>query len=102
MAAAAVAHSVTREEVLAHLNAPEVRQREAIHRASSPDKLPELLLIEVTENWRTLAADDRRATARRWLSLWHHAVARGRVSVVDESGQPVVHYRPSGDVELSP
>jgi hypothetical protein len=100
VAAAAFAHSISRAEVIAHLSTDEVRAREAIQRVWSPSEKPTLLIIEVSKGWLERSGDSRRAAARRWLELWHHAVPRGRVSVVDSSGQAVIRYTPSGEVQL--
>jgi hypothetical protein len=94
-AVSAAAHSVSRDEVVAYLNA--VGEREAIRLASSPEKLPELLVIEVSDDWSRISVDERRAIASNWLALWRHAEARGRVSVINKAGEAVVHYRPTGE-----
>ena len=100
VAAAAVAHTISRAEVLAHLNSDDVRARERIQRAWSPSEKPTLLIVEVSKPWHEKSRDARRAAAQRWVDLWRHAVARGRVSVVDERGQPMVRYTPSGAIQL--
>jgi hypothetical protein len=101
VANAALAHSISRAEVIAHLNTDEVRAKEAIQRAWSPSEKTALLIVEVSKGWHERPADARRAAARRWLELWRHSLPNGRVSVIDSNGEPVVRYTPSGEIQLN-
>jgi hypothetical protein len=101
VATAALAHSISRAEVIAQLSTDEIREKEAIQRVWSPSEKTALLIVEVPKGWREKPGDSRRAAARRWLELWRHAASGGRVSVVDSNGQPVVRYTPSGEVQRS-
>jgi hypothetical protein len=100
LAAAAVAHSVDPDEVVAYLNSAKVRDREGIERAGRAEKLPEVLIIEVGARWYAIDLQKRRTFARQWRDLWTHAVRKGRVSVIDgDTGAPVVRYGPRGSVD---
>jgi hypothetical protein len=100
VATTAVAHSISRADAIAQLSSAEVRTSEGIQRAWSPSEKTALLIVEVSKEWREKPAEARRRTARRWLDLWRHAAHNGRLSVVDASGEPVLRFTPTGDVQL--
>lgn len=98
-AASAFGHTVLPREVVAWLNAEETRERCGIARAGVMLERADLLLIEVNANWFRLGTNERQHLALEWRDLWRHAVASGRVSVIDvETRQPVIRYLPGGGV----
>ncbi len=95
-------HTVPKEEVIGYINSNEVREAAGVERASSNEKIPRLLIVEVNEKWFKVSPDERRGFAKKWYTMWRHSVPNGTVSIIDkDKGEPVVHFFPDGRAELT-
>ena len=99
LAAAAAAHQVAPEAIVAGVVDPRVRDAWGVDSAYRDEKAPRLLVIRVGPHWydRTPAARQKQAAA--WHDLWSQNVRQGILAVVDATtGTPVVHFGRGGKV----
>jgi hypothetical protein len=89
-AAAARAHTLAPEELLAALTTPSGRVATGIERASRDHANPRLLLVRVGPRWFALSRETRAAAATDWYAAWRRAVPEGVVAVLDENTDRVV------------
>ncbi len=97
----AVAHHLTRQQVIALLNGAEVKRQGGIVEVAVDKSLDRLLVIRVGLRWYRLSEADRKRLASSWHSLWRNAVPHGSLAVVDsETHDPVVNFQSSGRITL--
>ena len=98
--AAARAHWVTPEEVVAELDAPATRTSLDVLSVARDARLPRLLVVRVGPRWTELDPALRREAAEAWRELWRHAVPDGVLAVTDASGRSLVSFDAAGRAQL--
>jgi hypothetical protein len=101
LAAAAAAHWVKPEDVIARLQAPELRARFDIVSVAPNAKLPRLVLIRVGPKWHEVPEDQRTSAAEQWQHLWRDSTPGGVIAILDAtSDAPLVNFDAQGHATL--
>ncbi|MFQ5513480.1 MAG: hypothetical protein ACE5FG_03515 [Myxococcota bacterium] len=99
--AAAEAHWVRPEQVLAQLRAPELAESYGIVSVEIDVHLERLLVIRVDDRWRRQEPFVRRSSAEAWRELWRRAVPQGVLAIIDaESSTSLVGFDGRGRAVL--
>jgi hypothetical protein len=100
-ATTAAAHWIEPADVVARLNAPELRARFDIVSVAPDPKLPRLVLIRVGPKWHDVPGDQRISAAEQWQHLWRDSTPGGIIAILDAtSDASLVNFDAQGHATL--
>jgi hypothetical protein len=99
-AAAAFAHWLQPDDVLAELRSPALARSFDVQSVERNANLPRLLVMHVGPRWEAVDPALRQQSAERWFHLWRSASRLGILAIVDASGRSLVSFDAFGHAQL--